>query len=408
VTSFDAVSGALDALVDPFDDEPQEWEDVLRRAEAGPASQGVRGGRRAALALAALVAAAAVAVAWPFAGEPPTVAERALAAIGDDPVVHVVLRAEWGGTLMNLETGERTPIHAERELWFDPGRGLREVVRFGGSVEYDVVRPLDKLAAHERETLLGFVRGYRPALESGRSRVVGKGTVDGIPVYWIRIHSELLPDVADGRLHEWAQEVAVSRDTFAPVYLRETRDGAPGPQTGSRVLRMDSLPAGATDLTPRDDPLAGVGMSFGTVGAIDLTRASRLLGRPALWPGPSVGGLELARVAELELRSGYRPETKQFTDEVRGVEFFYGRVTAEGVTELPDYRAAHVAIHEVPRLHPALRTGFRNYLPPSGHVFVRQGGRAALLRREGLVVVIEGSSPDLVLTAARGLRPVAG
>jgi hypothetical protein len=124
-----------------------------------------------------------------------------------------------------------------------------------------------------------------------------------------------------------------------------------------------------------------------------------------------VAGLRLARASELQLRSGYSPDTKTWADEVRGVELFYGTLTSEGAPrgeEHPDYRAPFVVVHEVPRLHPALRTGFRRYLPPPGRLLVRQGGRGGLLRREGLIFVIEGSSAELVLTAARELRPVPG
>jgi hypothetical protein len=409
VRPYDSASEALDDLVEPFDGEADEWDDVLRRAQAGAVRARPRRWPRAAAALVTIAAVVALALAWPFGAESPTLFERALAAVGDGPVVRVVLQTEWGGTLVDLGTGERTALRGERELWFDPGRGVREVLRFGGTVEHDVVRPVGELAAHERKTLLGLVEGYRRALRSGEARVVGEGTVDGIPVYWLRIHSELLPDVADGRLHEWAQEVAVSRATYAPVYFRETRDGEPGPDTGSRVLRMESFPAHAVDLAPRQDPLVGVAMSVGTVGDVALGDASRLLGRPALWPGPSVGGLRLARASELRLRSGYSRDTRTWAEEVRGLELFYGKLTEEGAPRgatVPDYGEPFVVVREVPRLHPAFRTGLRNYVPPPARVLLSAGGRNGLLRRDRLVVAIEGSSPELVLAAARALRPV--
>ena len=52
------------------------------------------------------------------------------------------------------------------------------------------------------------------------------------------------PDVADGRDHEWAQQVAVSTRTFKPVALRETRDGEPGPGTTRHVLNLELLASG--------------------------------------------------------------------------------------------------------------------------------------------------------------------
>jgi Sigma-70 region 2 len=161
------------------------------------------------------------------------VAARALAAADDGPVLHVVLRGEWGGTLVDLETGRQTPVHGENEIWYDPDRPLvRTISRLGESVQhervYDPGEPPAELVALGRE--------YRKALQSGSARVAGEGTIDGERVTWITIRSKMLPDSADGKFHEWVQQVAVSHETFRPIATRDTRDGRPGPGTLQRVL----------------------------------------------------------------------------------------------------------------------------------------------------------------------------
>ena len=52
--------------------------------------------------------------------------DRALAATGEGPVLHLVYESDLPHTLVDLETGERTELRAEHEVWFDPEAGLRE------------------------------------------------------------------------------------------------------------------------------------------------------------------------------------------------------------------------------------------------------------------------------------------
>ena len=68
-----------------------------------------------------MTAAAGLILAWPFRGGPSgTVLQRAAAAIGDGPVLHVVLQDGFHGTLVNLATGDQTEIHQQDEYWYDP------------------------------------------------------------------------------------------------------------------------------------------------------------------------------------------------------------------------------------------------------------------------------------------------
>ena len=126
----------------PRDETPPAWDDVLARAGAG---------RRPRLAprLVAVVAvvAAVVAVAlspWDRAGDV-SLTEHALAAIGDEPVLHAVIREQTTGPfqLINIRSGETTSPSrtVETELWYDPGASLgHTLVRVNGELVDDTLQ----------------------------------------------------------------------------------------------------------------------------------------------------------------------------------------------------------------------------------------------------------------------------
>jgi hypothetical protein len=428
-----------------------DWDAVVRDA-------GVR--RRPALVrpVAALATAAAalfaLALFQPWDGENPTFLERALAAVDDGPVLHAVLRGEWGGTLVSLSTGDRQPVHGENEVWYDSERGLVHMIsRLGGVIQHEEVYEPRQPPAE----LVALGREYRQALESGSARIAGEDVVEGERVYWITIQSEMLPDVADGKLHEWAQQIAVSRESFRPVATRETRDGEPGPLgTRQRVLELETLAASEGDFTAsEDDTLEGRLFKEGR-NPIELEQAAEVLGRDPLWLGREHTGLPLAQVfrratgvgrqrkirltgpvareaekcSELRGRDGgrcfralgrhglsvgrdgvftYGPPV--WEDEQTGVILFYGTRGDEPSTYrkelVPRYDQPHVAITETTQRSPFER-GAGRYVPPEGSVFVGAGGRTGLLRVDGLYVSIEASSEELVLSAARALEPMPG
>ena len=91
------VKETLDKLV-PEPETMSNWDAVLRKARPRRRSPIVR------LAVATTVAAlAALFVVAPWKGSGRVgILDRALAAVGDGPVVHVVFRGDWGGTLVDL------------------------------------------------------------------------------------------------------------------------------------------------------------------------------------------------------------------------------------------------------------------------------------------------------------------
>ena len=451
------VAELLDELTPAYEERAGDWQAVLRDAHP----RYVRSSRRARsfprwplriwLAFVVATALAVAGLAWPFQAQNGGVLERALAAVGDGPVLHVVLRGDWGGTLVDLKTDARRPIHGENELWYDSDRGVvHSITRLGAMVTheqlYEPKEPPPELTALGRE--------YRQALESGSARIAGEGVVDGEPAVWITIRSEMLPDVADGRDHEWAQQVAVSRRTFKPVALRETRDGEPGPGTGQRVLELETLPAGRGDFTSSEaDSLEGRVFKQGRE-PITLEQARATLGRTPLWLGRTHAELPLARVFRETMSSGRRQEIKitgpdaqaaevcsrlrgesagrcfrtlgrhplvvrpdgVFTfgpvvwdEEQSAVVLFYGTVGDDPST----YRDDLVPLGDRPHLtitettEPSrFRPGAGRYLPPEGSLFIAARARRGILQVEGLSISIESSSEDSILAAARALKPM--
>jgi hypothetical protein len=445
------VKDALDRI-QPRPNAAGDWGAVLRDARVRR--------RRPALTrpLAAVAAAAAVlfalALFQPWEGENPTFLERALAAVDDGPVLHVVLRGEWGGTLVDLETGERAPVHGENEIWYDPARRLvHQSSRLGRVVQYEDVYEPRKPPAE----LVALGREYREALESGSARVADDDVIDGERVTWITLRRSMDLDVADDRLHEWTQQVAVSRETFKPVALRETRDGEPGAGTFQRVLELEMLPSGQGDFTASEDAtLEGRVFKEGRE-AIALEQANETLGRTPLWLGRAHEGLSLAeafrttraiggqreirvegpvareaeRCSELRGEAGarcfraldypkslaVRPDgvfthgpTVWDTEQI-GVQLFYGSVGDDPSTYrkdvLPLYDQPYVAITQTTQRSPFQR-GAGRYVPPEGSIFIAARGRAGFLRVGDLYVTVEASTAERILSAARALEPMLG
>jgi hypothetical protein len=445
------IAELLDELTPSYADRQGDWGRVAKSA------RGRRDRRstpwwlaRLGLVAAAVAAGAALVLAWPFQAEQGGVLDRALAAIGDGPVLHVVLRGEWGGTLVDLNSRKRSPVHGENEVWYDAARGLvHSVSRLGGAIQdeelYEPKQPPADLAALGRE--------YKQALESGTARVSAEATIDGERVLWVTIHRELLPDVADGKDHEWAQQVAISRRTFKPVALRETRDGEPGPGTGQRVLQLEFLPAGAGDFSaPKDRSLDETTFKQRRE-PIGLEQARATLGRTPLWLGREYRGLRLAQVyrettstgrlrrvrvtgsaAEAATRCSklrgekasqcfralglhpieVRPDgvfTERpivWTGEQSALVLFYGTVEGDPGAAHQDAmplfdRRPHLTVTETTQPS-SFGLGVGSYAPPEGSVFVAAGGRSGVLQLDGIHVTIEASDEASVLGAASALE----
>lgn len=437
------VKDTLDKLV-PEPAQISDWEAVLRDTRPQRRSLVIQ------LAVATVLAAlAALFFAAPWKGsERVGILDRALAAVGDDPVLHVVFRGGWGGTLVDLKTGGRTPVYGEREIWFDPSRDLvHQISRFGGVVESEEVYERNK---GDRE-LTALWQDYRVALERKTARVIGEDVIDGVPVYWIIVRSQMLPDVADNKNHELAQQVAISRETFKPVAMKYTRDRQPSPDGIEHIIRFETIPVGDADFTGAPDKsLDGQAMMEGRE-PIDISRATEVLGRTPYWLGREFAGLPLGQVQEVYSATGRREETLvtgargaeilrclrarrevhfncrlpnrgavirgdkvyligpvQFGPRQTGLMLFYGAIgddpeTSKKEDSSPLYSEPNVVLTEAKPGLRLLGASPFTYVPSAGSVLLVPGS-AGYLVRDGVTISIRATSDDLVLEAAKALR----
>ena len=104
---------------------------------------------------------------WPAANQG-SVLDRALAAIGDGPIIHVTYRFKKDYEYVDLKTGRKTRLYQEYEEWLDPSGALRTAYHVNGHLVVTVRAPgKNTLSGHEKETYSGILDGYRKALENG-------------------------------------------------------------------------------------------------------------------------------------------------------------------------------------------------------------------------------------------------
>jgi hypothetical protein len=444
----------------------QELRDLVERIEPMPKKRGdwdavVRDARRRRPVLLGSVAGIATAAAalfvlvlfQPWSTDRRTFLERALAAVDDGPVIHAVVRGDWGGTNVNLETGERTPAHGENEIWYDARRQrIRVVSRLGEAVIHDKVYEQDR--ASREQIALG--RDYKAALASGSARTAGEDVIDGQRVTWVVVVSEMLPH-AGGPLREWTQQVAVSNETFKPVATRDAVGGKPARGTLQRVLKVEALPAGDVEFGA---PSSGIEGPFnGWEEPTTREAVADVLGRAGVWLGEEHAGLPLARVGETFVRQGKQSETALtgpaaddakacaeasrrraerpdsgacrrmrqqrhgysirgdtvylhgpvvWGETKRGVWLFYGTLGDDPST----YRKDLVPLESEPFVKVSVTTELPTrvvggaYFPDEGTLFIGAGDRQGNLRYDRLYVVISAASPELIVSAARALKPM--
>jgi hypothetical protein len=341
--------------------------------------------RSAALVAVGVVVLVAVLL-WPSGSERNPILDRALAAIGNGPVVHLTVQVPTGQELVNLETGRTTVPTVEFESWSD--RSLKRfhlLMRQDGRVLGEVLYPQDRTEGMHLEApdaaYAAFWSGYRQALASGDAKIVGEGTLYGHPVYWLRFDSP-------------RNDVAVDRQTYKPVAFRSISSS--GRHFDSRVLLFRTEPFSSSAFERRSseqNPLGGEGsgssVQIGPVG-------SSTSGTPWLRAGSTIAGLGLTAVHQTQTASGGKTSN--------GFQLVYG---FEGSVK------RSVTVDEVKRPDdPSEWKGI-----PEGIIRISEGqgsdgnGPAytmwtADLVQDGVYVTITtGVSRAAVLEAARALRP---
>lgn len=393
--------------------------------------------RRIAPALAGALAVAVVALLLvsPWEGSP-SLTERARAAIGSQPVLHVVAESPAGAQLIDLQSGDAVPVLQQEEIWYDAERGLRrEVVRVGQTIVGEtletpqggytpggIVYDCTWIAAHPVEAtkagvscnasgdngttprviprptptldpgLAGFVDGYQQALANGSGQRGGTGQVDGQPVDWLVF-----------RTRDGSERVALDQATHKPVLLENDSGWS------LRITMIETIPFTASDFRrPTADGLPAQPSNGRARDAQTLPLDGTAIAAEvpaALWAGLTLAELPLVRAEELALRTSFADGTEPETG--TGLELGYGVLGANGRL---DRSQPYVLVYQAPSrlLAYANAWGFvRGDTPPPGKLYAPRmdSGVLGFTVRDGRYLTIQASTRDLLLAAARGLEP---
>lgn len=409
---------------------------ALRRSRADRLRQPARIGALAA----ALAAAVAVALIAPWNRGSGSLSDLALAAVGSQPVLHVVADTPTGNEIVYLQTGAVTQVMQQQEIWYDADKGVKHTLirdeqtlvsdeldtPQGGYVPGGIVYDCAWIAAHPvaatkarvscnasgqngttprtiprpkptlEPGLAGFVDGYQQALASGQARDGGSGQVDGQPVDW------LLFQTSSG-----SEKVALDRATHKPILVEDT------PGFSLRITTIETIPYTADDFArPQADEL-GSQPSRGDAAdtqALALDGSAITAAVPAAaWPGATVARLPLVRAEQQTLTTSF-VDHAQPTVTGTGVELDYG--TTKDSSHL-DRSQPFVQINEAPSaaLAYANMWGFIHGTGPSeGELYLGTASSSSwqvgFTVMDGSYITIQASSRGLLLQTARALQPV--
>lgn len=436
------------------DDETARRIYALATAPTAPPHRGMswfrrpRGRRllRPSLASAAVLVAAAAAVVLvaPWQRSQGTLADLALAAIGSQPVVHVVSELPTGGGLIDIATGTMTPLVQRDEIWYDASRGLRrdrttigstvvdDVLETpqGGFTPHGIVYDCAWIAAHPLEAtkahvscnpsgdngttphvvprpkpalnpgLAGFADSYRAALASGQAREAGTGTVDGQKVDWLEFPTS-------GSVTE---KVALDPVSHKPLFLRTEN-------STTKIAQIESIPYDSSDFArpqPSELPEQPSATRADDTATINLDGAAIAAAYPdAVWAGTDVARLPLVRAATQALTVSFPSTTP--SRHGTGLDLAYGTLDAAGRL---DRSQPYVDIQEAPSPtlatmqgfirggYPAAGTLYASPLPTAGRTSDTLGVGALVIGDVYVTIQTYGTPPATLFEVARALtRP---
>jgi hypothetical protein len=363
---------------------PGNWEDVLGRAEAG--GESVRRTPRAWFAVGGVATAAAVAVLilfWPAGGGDNSVLDRALAAVGTDPIIHVVLEAP-PVEVYDLRGNGFGSVPATVEQWFLPEKGIHEVRTVGSQVVADFVlsyKPADFPEGEEQYA--GVATAYRRALAAGEAALGPEETVDGHRVHWIRFSVPWFRGDSQ-------YEIAVDAETYEPRFLRV--DGEPI----ERVVTFETLPLGEGEFGPLGAGPSSADWLWSEPGRDGLRSPAeaRATLNGALWLGERFRDLPLASITEFMRETGVPKGI--LPQSVRGLDLCYGS---------GDPCAVSVTL--ATRWHPMTGHGqMAPYDPPRGTLAFGDKSGVGFVLRDGVYVTLVARDRDEVIAAAKALTPI--
>jgi hypothetical protein len=437
--------------------------DLLALADAVAATQRPSRRRhlpfaRATVIAAALAAAAAVALIAPWQGRSAGFVARALAALGNGQVIHVISTSEIPSErIVDLQSGTERPLEQQTEIWYDGTRGLeRTIVRIDGRVAGEVLQTPQGawsqdgrvytcawIAAHPAEAtkarvscnasgdngttprsipeapptldpaLADFASGYRDALANDTAARDGSGSIDGRPVEWLRFTEQGTSTGASGG--PVVERVAVDTQTLRPVLVQRFADGS---QVGEmQIATIETLPASVVAFPkPAQTSPEPQGTRVQAQQTATPADAAAALGGTLLWAGQSLAGLPLNQTTTEQIVTGYGAGSTTPDTHSVGVELVYG-----GPAD-PNGASTYVIVKQ--STTPQMLYGFvgpeRQALPSgqmlvlSSDVLTKAPGStqatptgatlwSGLLVQDGMYVSLEATSEALLLEAADAL-----
>jgi hypothetical protein len=366
---------------------------------------------------AAVAIALAVALAEPWDGRTPLVTERALAAIGSQPVIHAIVEdTRPHATIVDLASGRETAQLLRTEYWFDDERALlRARITIDGTLQTELLQTregghseLGPIPGNSTEpqlppALAGFASLYRDALESGEAHVIGETRVEGRKAVLLQIKLRS-PPIDAGTVS--SAEVALDAESYEPLRFRY-RFGKQSTEwwrvvsieTLAREERQFALP---TRAEPRPRRQTGTDER-----ALVPAEAATALDRPAVWPGRDVGGIQLAEIELTKLTTEWTDERETVS---RALVLQYGPRRYKAGDE------PWLMITETTsRAENASFRGFGGPDPQPGELKIRGFGDldgspadtwVGSMVVNGLYVALESAKRDVILTAARAMAPI--
>lgn len=375
-----------------------------------PAWRGVTWRRTGFVLSVAAAAAIGLFVIAPWQTSDASAAERALAAVSDQPVVHATVESPRSDEVVDLGSGETHRLPHRTEYWFDDERdSLRVRLWIGGQVLAEFVQTPEGMFTDrgklDREVrplpefdpaLGGFATNYQEALASGQAEEVRREEVGGRVEIILRFSPQA----------DRFQEVAVDAETYRPTRRRAIWRGVSEESHWWPVVSIETVARSPTLFAapPLGEPRPARQTGHGERG-LTPDEAKSALDVRTLWPGPSVEGIDLSEIQLLQLRTNWT-DGKETTS--RALELRYGAGREAGVREPWLLITQGSSVTDVLRFHP-----LGPAVTPGQLVLIGLGGRAGVpeswlgsVRHDELWLTLESSRRDILLAAARALRAI--
>lgn len=383
-----------------------------------------------AIALVAVVALLLVAP-WQRAG----LVDRALAAVGGGPVLHIVVDqpSPYGYKATSISTGRSIPLTLRQEIWFDQSRDLKKTVstlngrplaqlletRDGGYGTDGFVYTCPWIAAHPVEAaqarvscnsdgesaptpsstasqrpaldlaVAGFVDHYRSALKSGRATQIRRGQLDGHHVIWLAVTTG---DTNSAELpaHE---DVAIDSATYKPILVRMSDPSG----VEFRIIQIETQPFASSAFSrPRRVATPSAG-NVASSSRIPITASADALGGHALTLGSGWKGFQLASAERQHLTTGYDSTLNREPQHSQGLVLNYVRSSAR--------RPASIQIHEATRCELAYVWRCDAHDPSGDTMLSGLPFSTSIFKKDGVYISVNtsGRAPN-ALEVARSLH----